>query len=309
MTSKIKAHDVNGIQINVGDPVMCVDDVHYGLTVGKIYTVESVAARGVVRVVGDNGLVDGWSGRNFRVNAPGRIKAGDVARVAGLENTGDTYGIATDRLTKGDEGEVTAVEDRDDACVIGGCFYHLDDLELVEDEPIKAAGGAVRSIESKFLARGRISTEIRNAFPEAFGDLVTATWKSGDPEEVRDELLRVAEMEGAHVTATRYGATRSGNVHHVERSVRIHLGAISGEVVIDLLLGGWTITVTAPADPTGGDPVVLAAVIYTDKRVIFRAEDGKWSNVRGATAGVWSADSLTKIERLSAQTIAELMSE
>ena len=40
MTSKIKAYDVNGIQINVGDPVMCVDDVHYGLTAGKIYTVE-----------------------------------------------------------------------------------------------------------------------------------------------------------------------------------------------------------------------------------------------------------------------------
>ena len=138
---------------------------------------------------------------------------------------------------------------------------------------------------------------------------MTATWDPCDPDASPSELLRVAEMEGAHVTATRYGVTRSGNVHHVERSVRIHLGDIPNEEVIDIRLGGWTIAVTAPkpADPTGGDPVVLAADIYTNKRVLFRAEGGKWSNVRGATAGVWSADSLTEIDRLIAQTIAELM--
>ena len=100
---------------------------------------------------------------------------------------------------------------------------------------------------------------------EAFaGDLVSAEWRSGDPDEKLTELLRVAEMEGAHVTATRHGATRSGNVHHVERSVRIHLGIFSGEVVIDLRLGGWTLTVTAPKPVGPGadipDEVVEAAV-------------------------------------------------
>ena len=68
MTSKIKAYDVNGIQINVGDPVMCVGDA-YGLTVGKTYTVESISESGeFVRVVGDHGLLDGWGGSNFRID-------------------------------------------------------------------------------------------------------------------------------------------------------------------------------------------------------------------------------------------------
>ena len=188
----------------------------------------------------------------------------------------------------------------------GATLFDLADLTTGLTEVQKEA---VRSIESKFFTRGGLAADIRDAFPEAFGDLVTATWDPCDPDASPSELLRVAEMEGAHVTATRYGATLSGNVHHVERSVRIHLGIISDEVVIDLLLGGWTITVTAPkpADPTGCDPVVLAADIYTKKHVLFRAEDGKWSNVRGATAGVLSTGSLTEIERLSAQTIAELM--
>ena len=168
---------------------------------------------------------------------------------------------------------------------------------------------AVRSIESKFFTRGGISTKIRDAFPEAFGDLVTATWDPCDPDASPSELLRVAEMEGAHVTATRYGATRSGNVHRVERSVRIHLGIISDEVVIDLLLGGWTITVTAPkpVDPTGGDPVVLAVDASAKKRVLFRAEDGNWSTFRGRAGGAWMTDDLSAIERLKPEPIAELM--
>ena len=200
---------------------------------------------------------------------------------------------------------------RDIADVSGGAtLFDLADLPTGLTEVQK---GAVRSMWRATEGFAETTDEADNLcalFPEAFpDDLATVTWKSGDSDEQRNELTRVAKMEGAHVTATRCGATRSGNVHHVERSIRIHLGATSDEVVIDLRLGGWTITVTAPkpADPTGGDPVVLAAVIYTNKRVLFRAEDGKWSNVRGATAGVWSADSLTEIERLSAQTIAELM--
>ena len=170
MTSKIKAVDVDGIEINVGDTVAVVCGVDR-LTVGKNYTVKSISDNGAyVRVICDDGLVDGWDGGVFRV-----------------------------------------------AC------------------------------------------------PEAFADdLTTATWESGNSVEKRNELVRVAEMEGAHVTATRYGATRSGNVHHVDRSVRIHLGIFSGEVVIDLRLGGWTLTVTAPKPVGPGadipDEVVEAAV-------------------------------------------------
>lgn len=174
---------------------------------------------------------------------------------------------------------------------------------------------AVRSIESKFLTRGGISTEIRKTFPEVFADdRVTVTWKSGDSDEKRNELMRVAKMEGAHVTATRYGATRSGNVHHVERSIRIHLGIFSGEVVVDLLLGGWTVTITAtapkPVDPTGGDPVVRASLVaFADykKCIFFRAQDGRWSRECGSERGMWGTDELAEIGRLSAQTIAELM--
>ena len=224
MTSKIKAYDVNGIQINVGDPVMCVGDVHW-LTVGETYTVESISESGeFVRVVGDSGIVDGWGGRNFRID----------------------------------------------------------------------------------------KTDIRNDIPEAFADdLVTAKWKYGYSDEKRTELLRVARMEGAHAVAVADGVTYSGAVSEVSEVSVDHIIIGGAGLTLPLWQIGWTITATAPkpADPTGGDPVVLAAVIYTNKRVLFRAEDGKWSNVRGATGGAWSTDDLTEIERLSAQTIAELMGE
>ena len=192
----------------------------------------------------------------------------------------------------------------------GATLFDLADLTTGLTEVQKEA---VRSIESKFFTRGGLAADIRDAFPEAFGDLVTATWDPCDPDASPSELLRVAEMEGAHVTATRYGATRSGNVHHVERSVRIHLGIISDEVVIDLLLGGWTITVTAPkpADPTGGDPVVRASIVafVDDDRqyIFFRAQDGRWSKACDPERGVWDTGQLARVGRLSAQTIAELM--
>ena len=199
MTSKIKAYDVNGIQINVGDPVMCVGDA-YGLTVGKTYTVESISESGeFVRVVGDNGLVDGWGGSNFRID----------------------------------------------------------------------------------------KTDIRNDIPEAFADdLVTAKWKYGYSDEKRTELLRVARMEGAHAVAVVYGVTHSGAVSEVGVN-RIIIGRAG--LTLPLWQIGWTITVTAPkpADPTDGDPVVLAVVIYPNKRVLFRAEDGNWSPFRGRAEGVW----------------------
>ena len=62
------------------------------------------------------------------------------------------------------------------------------------------------------------------------------------------------------------------------------------------------------ADPTGGDPVVMARAGNPDyKRVYFLAEDGTWSSVRGSFTGLWPTGRLYDIERLSAQTIAELM--
>ena len=138
---------------------------------------------------------------------------------------------------------------------------------------------------------------------------MTAKWKYGYSDEKRTELLRVARMEGAHAVAVADGVTYSGAVSEVSEVSVDHIIIGGAGLTLPLWQIGWTITATAPkpADPTGGDPVVLAAVTYTDKRVLFRAEDGKWSNIRGATAGVRSTDSLTEIERLSAQTIAELM--
>ena len=191
----------------------------------------------------------------------------------------------------------------------GATLYDLADLPTgltgVQKE-------VVRSIESKFLARGRISTDIRNAFPEAFGDPVTATWKSGDSDDVWADLLRVARMDGASIMATQSGVTYSGLVHAVHGD-RISIGCTSiGAPALTIPLWGvdWTITVTAPkpADPTGGDPVVLARASNPDyKRVYFLAEDGTWSSVRGSFTGMWPTGRLYDIERLSAQTIAELM--
>ena len=221
MTSKIKAYDVNGIQINVGDPVMCVGDA-YGLTVGKTYTVESISESGeFVRVVGDSGLVDGWGGSNFRID----------------------------------------------------------------------------------------KTDIRNDIPEAFADdLVTAKWKYGYSDEKRTELLRVARMEGAHAVAVVGGVTYSGAVSEVGVDYIIIGGA---GLTLPLWQIGWNVTVAAPkpADPTGGDPVVLAADASAKKRVLFRAEDGNWSTFRGRAGGAWMTDDLSAIERLKPETIAELMGE
>ena len=224
MTSKIKAYDVNGIQINVGDPVMAVGDV-YRLTVGKTYTVESISENGeFVRVVGDNGRVDGWSGRNFRID----------------------------------------------------------------------------------------KTDIRNDIPEAFADdLVTAKWKYGYSDEKRTELLRVARMEGAHAVAVADGVTYSGAVSEVSEVSLDHISIGSARLTLPLWQIGWNVTVAAPkpADPTGGDPVVLAADASAKKRVLFRAEDGNWSPFRGSAEGVSMTDDLSVIERLKPETIAELMGE
>ena len=224
MTSKIKAYDVNGIQINVGDPVMCVGDA-YWLTAGKTYTVESISESGeFVRVVGDNGLVVGWGGSSFRID----------------------------------------------------------------------------------------KTDIRNDIPEAFADdLVTAKWKYGYSDEKRTELLRVARMEGAHAVAVADGVTYSGAVSEVSEVSLDHIIIGGAGLTLPLWQIGWTITVTAPkpADPTDGDPVVLAVVIYPKKRVLFRAEDGNWSPFRGRAEGVWMTDDLSVIERLKPETIAELMGE
>ena len=193
----------------------------------------------------------------------------------------------------------------------GATLFDLADLPTGLTEAQK---GAVRSIESKFLTRGGIATDIRNALPEAFADdLVTAKYSSGDPEEVRDELLRVAEMEGAHAVAKGRGVTHAGSVE-VRRGTTgcpfLTLGNETDSYHVLFSRPGWTITVTAPkpADQTGGDPVVLALVAdEIKKRVIFRAEDGTWAAFRGSDQGAWITSDLAEIERLSPQAIAELM--
>ena len=188
----------------------------------------------------------------------------------------------------------------------GATLYDLADLPTGLTEVQK---GAVRSIESKFLTRGGLAMEIRNAFPEAFGDLVTATWKYAYPYEKLAELLRVARMEGAHAVAAVDGVTHSGAVSKVGVD-HIIIGGTG--FTLPLWQIGWTVTVAAPkpADPTGGDPVVRASLVnfIDDKKYIFfRAQDGRWSRACDSERGMWGTESLTGIERLSAQTIAELM--
>ena len=190
----------------------------------------------------------------------------------------------------------------------GATLFDLADLPTGLTEVQKEA---VRSIESKFLARGAISTEIRKTFPEAFADLVTVKWKSGDSDDVWAELLRVARMDGAHVVGTQSGVTYSG-LAVAAHSDHIYIGCTStGRAA--LALTPWvdlTITVTAPkpVDPTSGDPVVEASVVgVASRRVFFRAEDGKWATGRDCKFGIRTTESLADVKRLSAQTIAELM--
>ena len=194
----------------------------------------------------------------------------------------------------------------------GAALFDLADL------PTGLTGAqkeAVRSIESKFLTRGGISTEIRKTFPEVFADdRVTARWKSGDSDDVWAELLRVACMDGAHVVGTQSGVTYSG-LAVAAHSDHISIGCTStGSVVLAITPWGvdWTITVTAPkpADPTGGDPVVRASLVTSvdyKKCIFFRAQDGQWSRALDSDRGMWGTTQLAEIERLSAQTIAELM--
>ena len=152
---------------------------------------------------------------------------------------------------------------RDFAAEKGGAtLYDLAGLPTGLTEVQKEA---VRSIERKFLARGGLATEIRNAFPEAFGDLVTATWKSGDSDETWADLLRVACMDGASVVGTQSGVTYSGPVF-AAHSDRISIGCTStGRSALAIPQWGvdWTITVTAPKPVGPGadipDEVVEAA--------------------------------------------------
>ena len=190
----------------------------------------------------------------------------------------------------------------------------LFDLANLPAGLTEAQKEAVRSIESKFVTRGGISTEIRKTFPEAFADdLVTVKWKSGDSDDVWAELLRVARMDGAHVVGTKSGVAYSGLVV-AAHSDHISIGCTStGTPALALTpWADWTVTVTAPkpADPTGGDPVVRASIaaFADDKKCIFfRAQDGLWSRGCGSERGMWVTAELADIERLSAQTIAELM--
>ena len=203
----------------------------------------------------------------------------------------------------------------------GATLYDLADLPTgltgVQKEAIRSAWSAL-TVRGSNVSAG----VLRDAFPEVFADdLVSATWESGDSYETWADLLRVACMDGASVVGTQSGVTYSGLVF-AAHSDHISIGCTSTgtpPLAIPQWGVGWTITVTAPkpADPTGGDPVVLAADIYTNRRalganeakkcVFFRAEDGKWSIIRGAIAGVWTTDQLTDIERLSGQAIAELV--
>ena len=157
-----------------------------------------------------------------------------------------------------------------------------------------------------------LPTGLTEAQKGAFADdRVTATWKSGDSDEKLAELLRVAEMEGAHAVAERDGVTYSGPAKVRRYAVEtLTIGDAGAPYHIGFYCPGWTITVTAPkpADPTGGDPVVLARASDLDyKRVYFLAEDGKWVTGRDCKFGVWTTENMIDVKRLSAETIAELM--
>lgn len=69
-----------------------------------------------------------------------------------------------------------------------------------------------------------------------------------------------------------------------------------------------TVTATAPIDPTGGDPVVMAIIEgCISHRIMFRARDGRWVTARDAMIGAWDTAELSGITRLTPETVAELM--
>ena len=146
----------------------------------------------------------------------------------------------------------------------GATLFDLADLPTGLTEVQKEA---VRSIESRFLTGGGISTEIRKTFPEVFADdRVTARWKSGDSDDVWAELLRVACMDGASVVGTQSGVTYSGPVF-AAHSNHISIGCTTtGGPALAITPRGadWAITVTAPKPVEPGadipDEVVEAAL-------------------------------------------------
>ena len=183
----------------------------------------------------------------------------------------------------------------------------------------EAQKGAIRSAWATLTVRGHDVSAgvIRDACPEVFADdRVTVTWKSGDSDDVWAELLRVACMDGASVVGIQGGVTYSGMVF-AAHSDQISIGCTStGGPALAITPWGvdWTVTVTVtapkPVDPTGGDPVVRASLVaFVDykKCIFFRAQDGLWSRSCGSERGMWGTAELAEIERLSAQTIAELM--
>ena len=153
---------------------------------------------------------------------------------------------------------------------------------------------------------------LRDAFPEVFADddFVTATWKPGDSDDVWAEFRRVARMEGASIMATQSGVTYSGSVAAAnDDHISIRCTSIGNPTLsIPQWGAGWTATVTAPIDPTGGDPVVMAIIEgCISHRIMFRARDGRWVTARDAMIGAWDTAELSGITRLTPETIAELM--
>ena len=159
----------------------------------------------------------------------------------------------------------------------GATLFDLADLPAGLTEAQKAA---VRSIESKFLTRGGLATELRNAFPEVFADnLVTAKWKFGDSDEKMAELLRVARMEGAHAVAVVEGVTHSGAVSKV--GVDHIIIGVAG-FALPLWQIGWTITVTAPKPEPGAD--IPDEVVEAALAAIPWASDHQRAYLRAALA-------------------------
>ena len=98
--------------------------------------------------------------------------------------------------------------------------------------------------------------DLPTGLTEVQKEVVSAKWRSGDPDEKLTELLRVARMEGAHAVAVVDGVTHSGSVEVRRDAVDypyLALGDAGASYNVWFYYTGWTISARTIAGLMGGE--------------------------------------------------------
>ena len=135
---------------------------------------------------------------------------------------------------------------------------------------------------------------LRDAFPKVFADdLEVAEWKPGDPDEKLTDLLRVAEMNGAHTVAKHREVAFSGPVE-VRRDTYddpyLAFGGAGYRHSVWPFHPGWTITATVPKIAVEPGADIPDEAVAAAMGVLYDVGDGELPTNEAMRAALAAAD-------------------